>query len=482
MIPITHHSPRSDRTLAGTRALTGGYNRPASLWADCAAVTETPDTCYARTTEGAYLAYQILGNGPMDLVFPLNGGVLIDLMWEDPSISSFMRRLASFSRVITFDPRGFGSSGHLDPQNVPAVQTWMDDIGTVMAAADSPRAAIMAFGESGLAAMLFAATYPQRTMSLVLVNCYARYQRSEASPWAMPPQAIPAYVEAMRNRWGTGDITQVIAPSFVSSVEAKRRWGRIERLSATPDSAAIPRAFWESDVTDVLASIQTPTVVISRAGDHHVRCEHSRHLASRIKGARLVELQGDDHWPFAGQSEDILDAVEELMTGIRPSGVLDRVLATVMFTDIVGSTAKAAEIGDRRWRDTLDDYDALTRRELDRFRGRYVNTTGDGALAVFDGPARAVECARSLVEAVRSLGFNIRAGLHTGEIESRGDGVAGVAVHIAARVSALAGAGEVLVSRTVTDLVVGSGIEFDDRGERELKGVPGTWRLFAVRA
>jgi class 3 adenylate cyclase len=242
----------------------------------------------------------------------------------------------------------------------------------------------------------------------------------------------------------------------------------------------VPRAFWDSDVSEILGAIRAPTLVISREGDRHVHFQHSRYLASRIPGARLIELSGRDHWPFAGQSAPLLNEVEEFITGARPTAVLDRLLATVLLTDIVGSTERAAELGDRRWGEALNDYDELAKRELGRFRGRQVKTTGDGTLAVFDGPARAVECARTLVRAVRFLGFDIRAGLHTGEIQFRGEDVSGVAVHIAARVAALAGPGEVLVSRTVTDLVVGSGIEFDDRGEHELKGVPGLWRLFAV--
>jgi class 3 adenylate cyclase len=444
-------------------------------------VAQIPATRYTKTVEGVYLAYQVFGDGSMDLLFPVNGGVPIDLMWEEPAFSYFMGRLASFSRVITFDPRGFGSSGHVDPGAIPAIQTWMDDIGTVMEAAESQRAAVFAFGEMGLASMLFAASHPQRVTSLALVNTFARYRRSEECPHAIPAHVIPAHAQVVSDLWGTGGVIAVVAPSFVDSAEAQARWARVERLSATPDQVVVPRGFWESDVTDLLGAIRTPTLVISRAGDRHVPSEHSRYLAKRIPGARLVELSGDDHWPFAGRSEEILDQVEEFMTGARPSSVLDRVLATVLFTDIVGSTERASRVGDRRWRETLDRYDELARHELQRFRGRQVNTTGDGTLAVFDGPARAVECARTLSAAVRTLGIDIRAGLHTGEIEARGKDVAGVAVHIASRVSARAGPGEVLVSRTVTDLVVGSGIDFEDRGEHELKGVPETWRLFAVR-
>jgi class 3 adenylate cyclase len=445
------------------------------------AMAEVPETRYAETLEGTYLAYQVFGEGPIDLVFQLNSGLLVDLMWDEPAIRSFMGRLASFSRVIAFDPRGFGSSGHVDPRAVPAIQTWMDDFGAVMDAAGSPQAAVLACAEPGLAAILFAATYPQRVLSLSLVNTFARFRRSEDCPWGMPPRGIPGYAEMLRSLWGTGAVTEYVMPSLVDSAAAKRHWGLKERLSATPDSVAVIRAFWESDVTEVLSAIRTPTLVISREGNNHVRPEHSRYIASRIPNARLVELRGQDCWPYSGRSDEILDEVEEFITGARPSAVLDRVLATVLFTDIVGSTSLVAEVGDRRWREALNSYDALARRQLERFRGRLVNTTGDGTLAVFDGPARAVECARSLTNAVRSLGLDIRAGLHTGEVETRADDVAGIAVHIAARVSATASAGEVLVSRTVTDLVVGSGIEFEARGEHQLKGVPGAWQLFAVR-
>lgn len=444
-------------------------------------MTEAPEARYATTVEGAYLAYQVFGDGEMDLLFPLNGGAPMDLMWEQPAFSSFMRALASFSRVITFDPRGFGSSGHVDPGSVPAIQTWMDDIGTVIGAAGSGRPALLAYGEMGLASMLYAATHPTRVASLALVNTFARYQRSVDCPWGMPASSITRYAEAVRQAWGSGGVTAIVAPSLVNDEDEMRRWGRVERLSATPDSVVVPKAFWDSDVTEVLDAIRTPTLVITREGDAHVNHRHGRYIASRIPGARLVALSGSDHWPFAGRSEEILNEVEVFMTGARPSAVLDRVLATVLFTDIVGSTERAAALGDRRWREALNGYDEVTKRELGRFRGHQVKTTGDGTLATFDGPARAVECARTLVHAVQRLGLEIRAGLHTGEIESRGDDVSGVAVHIAARVSALAGPAEVLVSRTVTDLVVGSGISFDDRGEYELKGVPGTWKLFAVR-
>jgi len=448
---------------------------------DCAAVTDVPATRYATTVEGAYLAYQVLGDRPMDLVLPVNGGFAIELIWEEPAISACMSRLASFSRVITFDPRGFGSSGRVDPSAVPAVQAWMDDLGTVMDTVGSERAALLSWGESAMAAMLFAATYPQRVSSLVLVNAYARYLRNEECPWGLRADLLAAYVAVIQDAWGTGLVTETLAPSMVRTDDARRRWARAERLSASPDATAIPRAFLASDVTQILSAIQAPTLVISRQGDRHVRPEHSRYIASRIPGAKLVELPGDDNFLFAGRPEEVLDEVQEFVTGIRPAPVLDRVLATVVFTDIVGSTEHARKLGDRRWRETLNGYDELVRRQLERFRGRHVKSMGDGTLATFDGPARAIECARAIAETVKGLGLDIRAGLHTGEVEARGEDVAGIAVHIAARVSELAVAGEVLVSRTVTDLVAGSGIEFEDRGDHQLKGIPGAWRLFAVK-
>jgi class 3 adenylate cyclase len=443
---------------------------------------ERPATTYAHTVEGGYLAYQVLGGGSLDLVLPMNGGFPIDLMWEEPEIASGLSRLASFSRLIIFDPRGFGSSAGVDPTRVPAVQTWMDDLGTVMDAVGSEKAALLSWGEYSPAVMLFAATYPQRVASLVLVNAYARFLRHRECPWGLPGDRFRAYIEIIQAAWGSGAVTETLAPSMVRDEEARRRWARAERLSATPDLIAIPRAFMESDVTDVLSAIQAPTLLVSRRGDRHVRPEHSRFLATQIAGAKLVELSGDDDFLLAGQAEEVLDEAQEFITGVRPEPVLDRVLATVLFTDIVGSTATAAELGDMRWSELLTMHDDAVRKELERYRGREVTTTGDGFLALFDGPARAIQCGLAMRDRLRSFGIDIRVGLHTGEIFNTGDDVRGIAVHIGARVSALANRSEVLVSRTVVDLVAGSGIRFVDRGEHELKGVPGSWKLFAVNA
>jgi len=444
-------------------------------------MSEPLTTRYTTTDEGTYLAYQVSGQGPIDLVVPITGSAAIELVWEEPAFSGFISRLASFSRLITFDPRGFGSSGRLDPDSIPAVQTWLDDIVSVMDAVGSRNAALLAWGESAGATMFFAATYPERTASLVLVNAYARYTRHEDTPWGLPTNLISTYVNTIKDMWGTGGCFELLAPSLVSTDEARRRWGRIERLTATPDVLeAATRAVFEADVSQVLPTIQAPTLAISRRGDRHVRSEHGRYVASLIPNARFLELSGDDHIPYAGQDEQLVDEVEEFLTGVRPAPVLDRVLTTVLFTDIVGSTERAAQLGDRQWREILDEHHAVVRQNLERFHGNEVNTTGDGFLASFDGPARALRCACAIRDGVKTLGIDIRAGLHTGEVERHGGDLAGIAVHIGSRVAAAASAGEVLVSRTVKDLVTGSGIAFEDRGERELRGVPGTWQLYAV--
>jgi class 3 adenylate cyclase len=443
-------------------------------------MVRAPETQYVPVPEGGYLAYQVVGEGPVDVVLPMNGGFAIDLIWEEPTIAASLRRLATFSRVITFDPRGFGSSGRVDPQRVPAIQTWMDDITTVMDAAASEQACLLSWSLSALSVMLFAATYPHRVSGVVAVNAFARFLRNGECPWGMPKDQFLVYLSAVEKAWGTGEVTRVLAPSLIRSEDALHRWARVERAVSNPRYGRHSTRL-HGERRDIRAlGIQVPALVISRQSDRYIRPEHSRYLADRIPDARLVELGGDDNFIFAGNTSEVLDEIEAFLTGVRPIPVLDRVLATVVFTDIVGSTEHAERLGDHRWKETLTDYDEVVHRELERFRGRYVKSTGDGTLATFDGPARAIEATRAIREAVKVFGIDIRAGLHTGEIEVRGDDVAGLAVHIAARVSGHALAGEVLVSRTVTDLVVGSGINFEDRGDRGLKGLPGTWRLFAA--
>jgi len=492
-IPLIADGGNRPSWSSGTRHYRLVWSSAAEYWTNISTpvdngqdlwpMIDAPEAKYVETPEGVYLAYETFGNGSVDLLLAMNGGVALEIAWEEPAISAALRHLASFSRVIAFDCRGFGSSGRVDPKAVPAVQTWSDDFGTVMTAGDREQAAVFAWGEGASGAMLFAATYPERVASMVLVNPYARYMRSDDSPWGIPEHLIKAYLASLREVWGTGGMGETIAPSLVQSEEDRRWWARMERLSASPDCVeATTMSVMTSDLTEVLSSIQAPTLVISRVGDRHVRHQHGGYVANRIPGATLVELPGGDHLPFAGDADRLLNEVQDFITGSRLVPVLDRVLATVLFTDIVGSTTHAAQLGDRRWRETLNRYDEVVLHSLERFRGKRVKGTGDGTLATFDGPARAVECARSIAHSIREdLQFSIRAGIHTGEIETRGDDVAGMAVHIAARVAEVAGADEVVTSSTVKDLVVGSGIEFEDRGERELKGVPGSWRLFSVR-
>jgi len=443
--------------------------------------TERAETRYTTTPEGVYLAYQVTGSGPLDLVIPITGSAAVELLWDEPHFKRFIARLSSIARVVTFDPRGFGSSGRLAAESLPALQLWKDDIVSVMDAAGCEQAALLAWGEAAGATMFFAATYPKRASSLVLINSYARYWRSNVTPWGLPLEFIPSYVGAIRDAWGSGRCLEALAPTIVPTHEARGHWARIERLTATPDVlGAATQAVFESDVSEVITAIQVPVLVVSRREDRHVRYEHSRYLASRIRDAKLIELPGQDHMPFSGDTELLLDEVEEFLTGVRPSPANERVLSTVLFTDIVGSTERLSELGDHRWKQVLEDHHAIVRRDLQQFRGQEIDTAGDGFLATFDGPARAIQCACAIRDEVRLLGLEIRAGLHTGEVEYRSGDLAGMAVHIGARVSASASAGEVLVSRTVKDLVTGSGIAFTDRGDHVLKGVPGSWQLYAV--
>jgi class 3 adenylate cyclase len=445
-------------------------------------VIAVPETLYAQKPDGISLAYQVFGDGPVDLVLPMTGGVAIDLAWDEPGFQAGFEQMASFCRVVTVDSRGFGSSSRMSPNSVAAVETWSDDFGTVMDAAGVEKAAILGWGEITPGAMFFTATHPERVTSMVLVNAYARYLRSAECRWGLPEAMVDAYCAQIRQLWGTGAVTELRDPSFIKSNDDRRRWARMERLGASPDVAeAVVKSVLCSDVTDVLPAISTPTLVIARRGDRHVRHEHAGYLASRIPGASKIVLPGEDHTPFAGDVKRLLDEAQDFITGSRLVPVLDRVLATVLFTDIVDSTDHAAQQGDRKWREALNRYDEIALQQIDRFKGKHVKGTGDGTLATFDGPARAVECARAIERGVRDeLGLSLRAGIHTGEVELRDDDVAGMAVHIAARVAAQAGAEEIVVSSTVKDLVVGSGIEFDGRGEHSLKGVPGSWTLFAV--
>jgi class 3 adenylate cyclase len=446
-------------------------------------MTAAPKTRYARSGD-VNIAYQIAGKGPIDLVYVPGWVSNIETAWEDPHVSRFLERLASFSRLILFDKRGTGLSDRVSISELPTLEQRMDDVRAVMDAADSERAALFGASEGGVMCALFGATYPDRTAALVLYGSYAKGTATADYPQGMAEQdVIDEFVEGLTELWDdAGGLLTFWAPSASDDPVAQAAFGRYLRTGASPSAVvALTRMNAAIDIRHVLPVIAVPTLVIHRSEDMIVTVAAGRDLAAGIEGAKYVELPGEDHLWFHGDGDAILGEVEEFLTGTREAEIVDRILATVMFTDIVDSTRKAAALGDRRWRDLLGRHDMLMRRELERHRGRAVKTLGDGFLATFDGPARAIRCACSARDALRGLGLEVRAGLHTGECELIGDDLGGIAVNIGARVGSVAGPGEVLVSRTVTDLVAGSGIEFTDRGVHSLKGVPGEWHLYSVK-
>ncbi|HUO69516.1 MAG TPA: adenylate/guanylate cyclase domain-containing protein [Solirubrobacteraceae bacterium] len=444
------------------------------------------ETRYARSGD-VHIAYQVIGpthspptgDGPLDLVYVPTWISQVEHYWEEPTVARYFERIASFSRLIMFDRRGSGLS---DPMpSAPTLEEQMDDVVAVMDAAGSERAAVYAQLEGGAMATLFAATHPERTTALILYEAMPRTSWAPDYDWALRREERLAMIG---DNWGDGSRIVGLAPKSSANPRLRQWFARLERLAASPATA---RKFLimngEVDVRAVLPMIQVPTLVIHRKHDRFVDIRHSRYLAEHIPNARYVELEGEEAVSFGPDSGGLLDEIEEFLTGARNAAHSERVLATVMFCDIVDSTQRAAEIGDRRWRDLLQSVESAVVRDLERFRGRAVKTMGDGFLATFDGPARAIRCATAIRDAARDqYGLELRSGLHTGEIELIGKDVGGIAVHIGARVGASAGPGEVLVSGTVKDLVVGSGISFEDRGERELRGVPGVWRLWAVAA
>lgn len=439
-----------------------------------------PETRYARSDD-VNVAYQVVGEGPLDLVYVPGWVSNVDVMWEEPSYARFLRRLASFARLIVFDKRGTGLSDPVPLDRLPTLEERMDDVRAVMDAAGSERAALLGHSEGGNMSILFAATYPERTTALVLVGCYAKRIRSEDYPWAPARADRTREIEETEHDWATPGYGAKLAPSLAADVAFSRWLGRYLRLSASPRAAAaLLRMNSEIDVRDVLPAIRVPTLLLYRTGDTDVRVEEGRWIASRIAGARFVELPGADHLMWVGEQAAMLDEIEAFLTGVRRGPEVDRVLATVLFTDIVGSTELASGLGDRGWRDLLDRHDQIVRHELAAWRGREIDTAGDGFLATFDGPARAIRCAFAVGSGLRPLGIRIRAGIHTGEVELAGDRVRGIAVHIGSRIAAMAGPDEILVSGTVRDLVHGSGLPFEDRGDHELKGLPGRWRVYAA--
>ena len=440
-----------------------------------------PPTQYAESGDTS-IAYQVVGEGPIDLVLALGFATHLELQWEGAPFARFCERLATFSRLILFDKRGTGLS---DPVNeVPTLETRNDDIRAVMDTAGSERAALFGVSEGGPMSVMFAATHPERASALVLHGAMARTTEAPDYPWASPAEALrESAAEFIVPNWGRNaeGVVELFAPSFAADPRALELTARLERNAASPAMVQqIFEMFLGTDVRDILPTIHVPTLVTHRRGDRVVNWRAGRDLAEKIPGATYVELDGIDHLPWAGDADAVIGEVQEFLTGARSAAEPDRVLATVMFIDICGSTERAAELGDADWRDLLEAHQTAVRQDVDRFRGREVKTMGDGSLATFDGPARAIRCGQAIAETARSLGLEDRIGIHSGEVEVMGDDVGGIAVHIAARVGGLAGAGEVLLTSTVKDLVVGSDIGFEDRDIQQLKGVPGEWRLFAA--
>jgi pimeloyl-ACP methyl ester carboxylesterase len=437
---------------------------------------DVPEIRYAKSGD-VNIAYAVAGEGPLDLVLIPGFISHLELDWEEPRYAHLLERLTSFSRLIVFDKRGTGLSDR--PAGLPDLETRMDDVRAVMDAVGSRRAALFGYSEGGPMSCLFAATYPERTTALVLYGTYAkRCDPDDDYPWVLSWEERQRYAQQVEQDWGRESELGTMAPN---ADEALTRWWRARaRASASPGAARdLILMNSQIDTRPVLGSIHVPTLVLHRSDDRDSHLEEGRYIAERIPGARFMELPGEDHAPFV-DPDQIVDQVETFLTGREPVHAGDRVLATVLFTDIVGSTQKAAELGDTRWRQLIRQHHALIRRELVRYRGKELDTAGDGFFASFDGPARAIRCACAISNAVKELGIEIRAGLHTGECEQLDSKVGGIAVHIGARVAKEAQPGEVLVSSTVKDLVAGSGLEFEERGLAELKGVPGEWRLFAV--
>ena len=443
-------------------------------------MTQPPETRYTRSADGTNLAYQVSGDGPHELVFVHGIAIPIDLLSDDPGFLRVRRRLEAFGRTLWFDGRGWGASEG-DPWDSLAGETFDTDLTAVLDTVGFERPVLVAEDASGARAIHYSATHPERIRALVLVNSYAHYVREDDYPWGVPHDSLDRLMAAFKEGWGTGAVLARLAPSRVTDERFRGWFARAERVGGGPDQmAGLTRAQWQDDVRPLLPFISVPALVLHREADRLIRQGAGQYVAEHIHNAKFTALPGEDHLFWAGDTDALVDEIEEFVVGTRSGGEGDTVTATVVFTDIVASTEQQARVGPREWSRLTDQHEAMVREVLARHRGREVKTTGDGFLATFDSTGRALRCSADILKGAKGLGLVLRAGVHTGEVESRGSDIAGLAVTIASRVCDLAGPGEVLVTRTVTDQVVGSSMEFEDRGERDLKGVPGSWRLYAV--
>jgi class 3 adenylate cyclase len=444
-------------------------------------VTDVPETRYVRSADGTNLAYQVSGNGPVQLAF-LNRILPIDLLADDPGFVRVRKRLGTFSTTVWFEARGMGASEG-DPWDNLAGETFDADLTAVLDAAGFERPALVAEDASGGRAIHFSATHPERVSALVLFNSYAHYVREDGYPWGLPPAYLDRFVADVKQGWGTAANLEVLAPSQITDDRFRAWYARSARFTGGPDAMAdLVRAEWEHDPRPLLPSISVPTLILHREGDRFIHLGAGRYLAEHIPNGKLVVLPGDDHLFFVGDTDAVVDEIEEFLTGSRGGSVGEVALAAVLFTDIVASTERQARLGSREWSRLTDKHDALIRAALNRHRGREIKTTGDGFLATFGTIGRAVGCASEVLTGAQDIGLELRAGIHIGEVEQRGDDIAGLAVNITKRVCDLAEPGELLVSETARGVMVGSGVEFEEHGEHELKGVPGMWRLYSVVA
>ncbi len=446
-------------------------------------------TRYVRSRD-AHIAFQTEGEGPLDILELSNGlNISIDETSDEPHWERYVRRLSSFSRLIRFDMRGVGLSDPLSSSEDPTLDSVVQDALAVLDGVEAGRVAVLGSGLGGALGILLSATHPQRVSALVLVNTTARWLRGDDYPYGFPADVVAEWTEAITDTTEAADVPEELsdavlyASSLASDPTFREWWSRASRRGASPAAARVlARMQMNLDVRAILSSISVPSMVVHRSEQFLLPIGHAQYLADHVPGAQLVILPGSDTLPFSGNVDELIDPIEEFLTGGHQAREIDRVLATIMFIDIVGSTEQLAMLGDHRWHQVLAHHDAMVIRQVERFRGRLVKRIGDGALMTFDGPARAISCATALVAGAQQLGIRLRVGLHSGEIELLGDDIGGIAVNIASRVADLAGPDEIFVSRTVNDLVAGSAIAFDERGEHELKGVPGAWKLFAVKA